>query len=141
MILLSWNLPLQGYKKTGNFIATQGPLPNTTTEFWCMIWEQNVPVIIMLTNLVEKEMVCYSYDTRFKITFIHFIEQMSSVLAFFFVRDCLLWSVLCRVNGGSRKEVSNYSFFLFEYKRIIWKEEGETISLYFLAWSWSTCWF
>lgn len=45
-----------------SYIATQGPLPETTAAFWTMVYEQDSPVIVMLTNLVERNKVrCHRY--------------------------------------------------------------------------------
>ena len=41
------------------------PLPNTVDDFWCMVWEQESTMIVMLTNLVEKGKVCLT-ETNFK---------------------------------------------------------------------------
>ena len=35
------------------YIATQGPLPHTIGDFWEMIWQQDTPVICMVTGLKE----------------------------------------------------------------------------------------
>lgn len=39
------------------FVATQGPLSNTIVDFYRMIWQEKVPVIVMITRLFEKNKV------------------------------------------------------------------------------------
>ncbi|KAG6334230.1 hypothetical protein ID866_4860 [Astraeus odoratus] len=57
----SYVQPLGTRKK---YIATQGPLPATFIDFWTLVWEQNVHVIVMLTREVENAMVkCGTYWT------------------------------------------------------------------------------
>ncbi|KAG8763478.1 hypothetical protein FRC11_003167 [Ceratobasidium sp. 423] len=44
------------------YIATQGPLPATYVDFWTMVWEQHVHVIVMLTRQVEgNQLKCGDY--------------------------------------------------------------------------------
>uniref|UniRef100_A0A183ADX7 Protein-tyrosine-phosphatase n=1 Tax=Echinostoma caproni TaxID=27848 RepID=A0A183ADX7_9TREM len=40
-------------RKTVRFIATQAPLENTFGDFWKMVLDQDVSIIVMLTNLQE----------------------------------------------------------------------------------------
>ncbi|CAE6448150.1 unnamed protein product [Rhizoctonia solani] len=44
------------------YIATQGPMPATYVDFWTMVWEQHVHVIVMLTRQVEgNQLKCGDY--------------------------------------------------------------------------------
>ena len=44
------------------YIATQGPLPATFEDFWSVVWEQDVRVIVMLTAESEGgQLKCHTY--------------------------------------------------------------------------------
>ncbi|XP_061534232.1 phosphatidylinositol phosphatase PTPRQ isoform X4 [Phycodurus eques] len=53
---------VSGYLCPNEFIATQGPLPNTVADFWKMIWETGTRTIAMLTQCHEKGRIrCHKY--------------------------------------------------------------------------------
>ncbi|XP_057626053.1 tyrosine-protein phosphatase non-receptor type 7 isoform X1 [Chionomys nivalis] len=43
------------------YIATQGPMPNTVADFWEMVWQEEVCLIVMLTQLREGKEKCVHY--------------------------------------------------------------------------------
>ena len=55
---------VSGFGKDKMYIAAQGPVPKSVDGFWQMIWENNVPTIVMVTNLVEgnpSKLKCHRY--------------------------------------------------------------------------------
>ncbi|XP_064477479.1 tyrosine-protein phosphatase Lar-like isoform X1 [Ornithodoros turicata] len=44
---------IDGYRYRNAYIATQGPMAETTEDFWRMVWEHNSNIIVMLTKLKE----------------------------------------------------------------------------------------
>ncbi|KPP78040.1 hypothetical protein Z043_102495 [Scleropages formosus] len=64
-----------------DFICTQGPLRSTLADFWRMVWEKNVHVIVMVTNCKENNKVlCEQYwpqehtsvcYNRYQVTTVH----------------------------------------------------------------------
>nr|XP_040019114.1 tyrosine-protein phosphatase non-receptor type 5 [Gasterosteus aculeatus aculeatus]XP_040019115.1 tyrosine-protein phosphatase non-receptor type 5 [Gasterosteus aculeatus aculeatus] len=43
------------------YIATQGPTVNTVGDFWRMVWQERSPIVVMITNLEEKNEKCAEY--------------------------------------------------------------------------------
>lgn len=58
-----WPCPLTGCARQGyagrprEYIATQGPLLSTVSDFWQMVWQEEAPLIVMITELQERKEV------------------------------------------------------------------------------------
>lgn len=50
---------MKGLKSETKYIACQAPLERTTKDFWRMVWERYVGVVIMLANIYEQDKCMY----------------------------------------------------------------------------------
>ncbi|CAJ1084949.1 receptor-type tyrosine-protein phosphatase V-like [Xyrichtys novacula] len=63
-----------------DFICTQGPLNSTIADFWRMVWEQNVRIIVMVTALKHKDAVlCDKYWPPDRRTVYYGLIQVTTV--------------------------------------------------------------
>uniref|UniRef100_A0A452J3B8 protein-tyrosine-phosphatase n=1 Tax=Gopherus agassizii TaxID=38772 RepID=A0A452J3B8_9SAUR len=101
---------IDGYRKQNAYIATQGPLPETLSDFWRMVWEQRTATIVMMTRLEEKSRVkCDQYwpgrgtETYglIQVTLLDTVE-----LATYTVRTFALYKVM----GGEKRELRQFQF-------------------------------
>lgn len=49
---------VEGFKNLNKYIVTQQPLPNTVIDFWRMVIETEVKVIISLNDINLEDKVC-----------------------------------------------------------------------------------
>lgn len=77
----------QGGGSERDFICTQGPLPNTIADFWRMVWEQNVRIIVMVTALRYKNTVrCFYYKCNQCMVFLQTFYILQGISYFRHVR-------------------------------------------------------
>ncbi|XP_045143338.1 tyrosine-protein phosphatase non-receptor type 4 isoform X2 [Echinops telfairi] len=56
------NMEIPSSSIINQYIACQGPLPHTCTDFWQMTWEQGSSMVVMLTTQVERGRIkCHQY--------------------------------------------------------------------------------
>ncbi|XP_011301846.1 tyrosine-protein phosphatase non-receptor type 7 isoform X2 [Fopius arisanus] len=100
---------IRGYDGEQNrFIATQGPLPNTVTDFWRMIWLDNVQAIVMMTRLFEASKnkcdVYFPLEMNSRVQTGNFTVILNSIISRggFTIRDLEIR------HEGERRQVTHY---------------------------------
>ncbi|XP_039309398.1 receptor-type tyrosine-protein phosphatase F-like [Solenopsis invicta] len=82
---------ITGYKEEIRYIAIQEPESNTVTDFWRMIWQENVLIICMLKNVIENGTTnCEQYwpdiDKKMKYGDITVLNEKQNIFAYYSFR-------------------------------------------------------
>ncbi|XP_048777543.1 tyrosine-protein phosphatase non-receptor type 11-like isoform X1 [Ostrea edulis] len=114
-----------------SFIATQGCLPGTVSDFWRMIWQENTSVIVMTTKEVERgkvkavrywpspddpddilERMFETYDGKI---FVKFISQKNE--SDYIIRELEVW----KINKDNKREETRP---VFQFHFLTWPDYG-----------------
>uniref|UniRef100_A0A0C9PR40 Ptprn2 protein n=1 Tax=Fopius arisanus TaxID=64838 RepID=A0A0C9PR40_9HYME len=100
------------------YIATQGPLPQTSADFWQLVWEQGSVVIVMLTRLTEEgQAMCHRYWPEEGSELYH-IYEVHLVSEHIWCDDYLVRSFyLKNLRTGETRTVTQFHF-------LSWPENG-----------------
>ncbi|XP_023221800.1 tyrosine-protein phosphatase 99A-like isoform X2 [Centruroides sculpturatus] len=105
---------IDGYGKSRAYIGTQGPLPCTFDDYWRMVWEQRVFVIVMITNLMERgRRKCDMYWPKegvetYGIVQVKLVREVT--MATYTVRTFLVRNVKIKKKTAAERTVRQYHY-------------------------------
>ncbi|XP_058240642.1 protein tyrosine phosphatase receptor type Db isoform X2 [Hemibagrus wyckioides] len=101
---------IDGYRRQGAYIATQGPMPDTISDFWRMVWEQHTANIIMITKLEEKSRnKCDQYWPS-RGTETYGVMQVSVLDTVELAAYCVRTFALFKRGSSEKREVRQFQF-------------------------------
>ncbi|MCI4395004.1 hypothetical protein PGIGA_G00175390 [Pangasianodon gigas] len=101
---------IDGYRRQGAYIATQGPMPDTISDFWRMVWEQHTANIIMITKLEEKSRnKCDQYWPS-RGTETYGLMQVSVLDTVELAAYCVRTFALFKSGSSEKREVRQFQF-------------------------------
>ncbi|KAK3108379.1 hypothetical protein FSP39_006663 [Pinctada imbricata] len=108
------NMEIPGSGIVNRYIAAQGPLPKTCTDFWQMVWEQHSSLVVMLTTKVERGRVkCHQYWPDLYETMDYGAIQITCV---------------------KEEETSSFAFREFNLLQVETQEERHISHMQYIAW-------
>lgn len=116
-----------GYKERKKFICAQGPMDNTVNEFWRMVWEQHLEMILMLTNLEEySKTKCAKYwpdaeagEKKFGDFVVSHIQEKR--FSDYIIRDLKLRQATAESPNEKEKEKEEERVIV-QYHYLVWKD-------------------
>ncbi|XP_026059715.1 receptor-type tyrosine-protein phosphatase S isoform X3 [Carassius auratus] len=109
---------IDGYRRQGSYIATQGPMPDTFSDFWRMVWEQHTANIIMITKLEEKSRMPSYFFSKNKCdqywpsrgTETYGLMQVNLLDTVELATYCVRTFALFKSGSGEKREVRQFQF-------------------------------
>ncbi|XP_067938232.1 receptor-type tyrosine-protein phosphatase mu-like isoform X2 [Watersipora subatra] len=104
-------------KKVKAYIAAQGPLSNTVTDFWRMVWQEGITTIVMLTNVFsysKQECEKYWHNTYSMYGDIHVRHESVATTCHYTIRQFSI----SKVGQQKSRYVSHFQFHTWTEQEI-----------------------
>ncbi|XP_053679803.1 tyrosine-protein phosphatase 69D [Anopheles nili] len=110
-----------GYKERKKFICAQGPMDATINDFWRMIWEQHLEIIVMLTNLEEyNKTKCAKYWPESTNDSIQYGELLITFQSLTYYADYIVRTLKVTKRSASSGEETSREISQYHY--LAWKD-------------------